>query len=189
MSSSLLKKEWREEDIQRVRNLITGHYGRKTRDQVGYSKAEVQHKEGDVWEENGKTWTIKNGLKQTVSKLGEVRKTLKMPLVCPKCGQSLNKPLHKKMYSIHGMCFDCVCKMEDDLKRAGMFEAYERNLVKGNVQNFVQELKDRIATLKGSKVEYTTDLGELEDWGMISDDLMKSLDQWAALLTEKLEEI
>ena len=76
--------------------------------------------------------------------------------------------------------------MEDDLKRAGLYKEYEKNLVEGNIRNFVQELKDRIATLTHSKVVYTTEQGELEDWGDISDDLMKSLDQWADLLTEKL---
>lgn len=188
MSDSLLKKEWREEDIQRVRNLITGHYSKGTKDIVGYSRVEKSHKEGDVWEEDGKTWTIQNGLKQTISKLHSVREALKMPLTCPKCGKALNTTLDKKMYPIHGFCFDCVCRMEDDLKRAGLYKEYEANLVKGNIQNFVQELKDRIATLKGSKVEYSTDQGELEDWGDISDDLMKSLDTWASLLSEKLEE-
>ena len=40
--------------------------------QIGYTKEYVEHKEGDVWEENGKQWTIKNGIKQTVTKLDAV---------------------------------------------------------------------------------------------------------------------
>ena len=188
MADSLLKKEWREEDIKRVRNLITGHYGNSVRDIVGYDHKTEFHKEGDVWEENGKTWTIENGLKHTVSKLSVVRQALKMPLTCPKCGKALNTALDKKMYPIHGFCFDCVCRMEDDLKRAGLYKEYEKNLVEGNIRNFVQELKDRIQHISRAKVEYTTDQGELEDWGDISDELVKSLDQWAELLTEKLGE-
>lgn len=186
---SLLKKEWREEDIQRVRNLITGHYGKSTRDIIGYGKVEETHSEGDIWTEDGKTWTIKDGLKQTVSKLSEVRHTLRMPLTCPKCGKAMTSYLDKKMYPIHGFCFDCVCKMEDDLKRAGIYQEYEKRLVEGNIRNFVQDLKDRITHISKSKVEYSTDIGEVEDWGDISDDLIKSLDQWAELLTEKLGKI
>lgn len=187
MSESLLKKEWREEDIQRVRNLITGHYGNSTQNLVGFTVKEEQHQEGDVWTDlSGKTWTIKNGLRQSVSKLQAVREALRMPLTCPKCGKALNTNLDKKMYPIHGFCFDCVCRMEDDLKRAGLYAEYEKNLIEGNIRNFVQELKDRIATLSHSKVEYTTDQGELEDWGDISNELIKSLDQWAELLTETL---
>lgn len=188
MSESLLKKEWKEEDIKRVRNLITGHYGKGTKDIVGYSKKEETHKEGDVWEEDGKTWTIERGLKHTVSKLHGVRQALKMPLTCPKCGKRLNTALDKKMYPMHGFCFDCVCRMEDDLKRAGLYKEYEANMVSGNVKNFVQELKDRIKHISRERVEYSTDLGELEDWGSISDDLVKSLDTWANLLEEKLKE-
>lgn len=186
MSESLLKKEWTKSDVQRVRNLISGNYGASTRDQIGYSKKEEFHKEGDIWEENGKTWTIKNGLKQSVSKLSGIRQALQMPLVCPKCGKALNTPLDKKMYPLHGMCFDCVIKMEEDLRKAGLYEAYEREAMSGNIKNFVQELKDRIQHISGTKVEYATDQGELEDWGNISSTLVESLEQWADLLTEKL---
>lgn len=185
--SSLLKKEWRKEDVQRVRNLINKDYGASTRDQVGYSRVEEVHKEGDVWEENGKSWTIKNGLKQSVSKLQRARELAKTPLLCPKCGKPFNTRLDKKMYPIHGMCFDCVCRMEDDLKRAGLYEAYEKQIISGNIQNFVQELKDRIQHMSGTKMEYSTDLGEVEDWGDVSTDLIESLEQWANLLTEKLK--
>ena len=39
-----------------------------------YVKKQEDHKEGDVWEENGKQWTIKNGIKMTISKLDLVKK-------------------------------------------------------------------------------------------------------------------
>ena len=90
------------------------------------------------------------------------------------------------MYGIHGVCFDCTLKIEEDLRKAGLYEAYEKEIMSGNIQNFVQELRDRIQTMTGTKVEYSTDQGELEDWGEISTDLIKSLEQWAELLTEKL---
>ena len=52
-----------------MRNLITGKTGASSGSQIGYCKKEEEHKEGDVWTEGKKTWTIKNGIKQTVSKL------------------------------------------------------------------------------------------------------------------------
>ncbi len=186
MGDSLLKKEFRADDLQRIRNLITGHYGNSTRSQIGYTHREEFHKEGDVWEENGKTWTIKNGLKQSVSKLSGIRQALQMPLVCPKCGKALNTPLDKKMYPIHGFCFDCVIKMEEDLRKAGLYDAYEKQLMSGNIENFVQELKDRIQHISDMKIEYSSDQGELEDWGGMSREIIESLEQWANLLTEKL---
>lgn len=186
MSESLLKKEFRADDLQRIRNLIKKDYGAATRNQVGYSHISETHREGDVWTEGGKTWTIQNGLKRTVSKLQKARDLVRLPFTCPKCGKALNTRLDKKMYPIHGMCFDCVCKMEDDLKKAGLYEAYEQRMISGNIQDFVQNLKDRIKTMSGTKVEYSTDQGELEDWGYVSNELIQSLEQWATLLTEKL---
>ena len=59
-----------------MRNLITGNAGSSSETQIGYSKKEVERKEGDVWEENKKTWTIKNGIKQTVPKLDSKKKYL-----------------------------------------------------------------------------------------------------------------
>ena len=167
MSESLLKKTWRTEDVQRVRNLISGDYNAATKQQVGY-------------------WTIENGIRRSVSKLRAAREALKIPLACPKCGKALNTRLDKKMYPIHGMCFDCVLKMEEDLRKAGLYEEYEKNMISGNIAGFVQNLKDRIAAMTETKVEYTSDQGELEDWGMISKELIQSLDTWADLLTEKL---
>ena len=66
---SLLKKDFKQSDIQRVRNIVNKDFSSKTKAQTGYRKTTERHTEGDVWEENGKTWTIKNGLKQNVTKL------------------------------------------------------------------------------------------------------------------------
>ena len=69
----MLKKEFREEDIQRIRNLATGKVGDKTRVQSGYKKQYQKRKEGDIWEEDGRTWTIKNGIKQNITKLDKAK--------------------------------------------------------------------------------------------------------------------
>ena len=37
-------------------------------------KKYVERVEGDVWEESGKTWTIKNGIKRTVTRMDKARK-------------------------------------------------------------------------------------------------------------------
>ena len=60
--STQLKKEFSPEDLQRARNIITGQTGNRTKVQSGYEKKQIEYKEGDVWEENGKKWTIKDGL-------------------------------------------------------------------------------------------------------------------------------
>ena len=83
----MLKKEFKRKDVNRARNLITGKVNAATGTQIGYNKKQVEHKEGDVWTENKKTWTIKNGIKQTVSKLDSIKKEVFMPLCCPNCGK------------------------------------------------------------------------------------------------------
>ena len=47
-----------------MRNLLTKKYGDKTTIRSGYTKKQTIYKEGDVWEEKGKQWTIKNGIKE-----------------------------------------------------------------------------------------------------------------------------
>ena len=54
-NESRLQKDFKSRDVQRMRNLITKNYGDKTATQAGYTKQSVEHKEGDIWEENGKT--------------------------------------------------------------------------------------------------------------------------------------
>ena len=72
----MLKKEFKRKDVQRARNLIQGKTGASTGIQIGYNKITEDHKEGDVWTENRKTWTIKNGIKQTISKLDAIKKAM-----------------------------------------------------------------------------------------------------------------
>ena len=40
MSDSLLKKQFKEKDVQRLRNLVQGKYGEKNGTNVGYRKKE-----------------------------------------------------------------------------------------------------------------------------------------------------
>ena len=77
-----LNKQFSERDLQRMRNIVTGNTANNTRIQAGYSKNEVKHIEGDVWEEDGKKWTIQNGIKQTVTKHDTLKSMFEFPLVC-----------------------------------------------------------------------------------------------------------
>ena len=69
MNDNVLKKEFSKKDVQRARNLVMGNTNARSTDGIGYTKKHEHHVEGDVWEENGRTWTIKNGLKQNVTKM------------------------------------------------------------------------------------------------------------------------
>ena len=53
-----MKKGISEQKFQRMRNLVSGNYGAKKKISTGFTTTKINHVEGDVWEESGKTWTI-----------------------------------------------------------------------------------------------------------------------------------
>ena len=73
-NQNVLKKEFSKKDVQRARNIITGNTSARTTEGIGYTKKYDYYKEGDIWEENGRTWTIKNGLKQIITKMDKFNK-------------------------------------------------------------------------------------------------------------------
>jgi len=167
MSDNVLKREFKERDVQRMRNIITKDYTAKTVTQVGYSKAQIDRKEGDVWEESGKKWTIKNGVKQTVTRFDKLKEAINLPLTCPKCGKAMkNHNLNKKMWPLHKMCFDCVIVMETELKRTGQYEEYVRNLTTRGVKTYITELESALLelALEDSNEEFITEQGDVEKW-------------------------
>jgi len=167
MSDSMLQREFRERDVQRMRNIITKDYTAKTTTQIGYSKAQIDHKEGDIWEENGKQWTIKNGVKQTVTRLDKLKSSIYLPLTCPKCGNAMkNHNLNKKMWSIHKMCFDCVAIVETELKRTGQYEDYVRSLTTRGVKAYIKDLEEVILeiALEETNEGFVTEDGDIEKW-------------------------
>ncbi len=86
MKESVLKKDFKEKDVQRLRNLVTKKYGEKISTSVGFTNnIHEVYVEGDVWEIDGKKWTIKDGIKQNVTKLDKARETINFPLFCPAC--------------------------------------------------------------------------------------------------------
>jgi len=167
-NESMLQKDFKSRDVQRMRNLITKNYGDKTVTQAGYTKKTAEYKEGDIWEENGKQWTIKNGLKQNITRLDNIKKSLIIPLTCPNCSKPMkNDTLNKKMWPIHKMCFDCVITMETKLKREGKFEEYERNMTRKGIETYIKELEEALLELSLFTTEdesIVTESGDIEHW-------------------------
>jgi hypothetical protein len=164
--STSLNKEFSERDIQRMRNIITGNTSNNTRIQTGYTSNTLKRTEGDIWEENGKTWTILNGIKQTVTKHDSLKAMVEFPLICPNCKKPMkNHPLNKKMYSIHSKCLDCVVEYETKLRIEGKYEEYEKNLLNQNkntsVDDFEQQFEEFLKTQNNS---FITEDGDIEQW-------------------------
>ncbi len=191
MSESLLKKEFKKSDVQRVRNLVNKDFTAATKTQAGYGKKKEFYAEGDIWEESGKTWTIKNGLKQNITKLDAAKKALRMPLTCPKCGKPMKHHLDKKMYKIHGFCFDpCTVEYEASLRRAGLYEQYEKRMMQGNIQGHIVDIENWILESLNDDNSYVTEEGDVEDWGGMSKDyrerIIKELKEYKEALLKHL---
>lgn len=163
---SVLKKEFKKEDVARVRNLVNKDYTASTKQQSGYKKVLARHKEGDVWQENGKEWTIKNGIKQSITKLDAAKKALRLPLRCPNCGGPMKHHLAKKMYKIHGFCFDpCTVEMEAKLRTAGLYDQYEKRMMQGNMKTFIKDVEEWAGALvENVGQSYVTEQGDVEQW-------------------------
>ncbi len=160
-----LKKEFSKRDVQRMRNIITGKTGDKTQIQAGYDVGKEDHKEGDVWIENGKKWTIKNGIKQTVTKLDNIKQLVLMPLACPSCGNILEATeIEKKMWAIHKTCFGCVLEKEAEIKRQGKWEEYERTILNANKDAALDDLEKALEEWLDQDDTFVTEAGDVESW-------------------------
>ncbi len=190
MSESLLKKEFKQSDVQRVRNLVNKDFTSSTKQQSGYKKAVEHHKEGDVWEENGKNWTIKNGLKQNITKLDTAKKANRMPLTCPKCSGPMRHHLHKKMYRIHGFCFDCTIDYEASLREAGLYEQYEKQMLQNNMNGFLKDLELWLEDKIQDVDTFVTEQGDIEEWKhnkkKHSESITKKVLEYSSLVRERL---
>lgn len=188
MSDTNLKKEFSKRDVQRMRNIITGNSGGSTGVQVGYSKQSQDYTEGDIWEENGKQWTIKNGIKQTVTKFDRLKKMFIIPISCPECSKPMkNDDINKKMWSIHHKCFDCVLEMEAKIKLEGKWDEYQSQMMNSNKNAMVDDFEKAIEDFYANQGEsYVTEQGDVEHWegGKINEEEIRNVKEYIKKLRE-----
>jgi len=177
---NVLKKEFAKNDVNRLRNLVQGKYGEKTQQGVGFNKKDEFRSEGDVWEEDGRKWTIKNGIKQNITKFDKAKKAHVMPIFCPNCKKPMKKTFDKDYYNIHKKCFDCVIDFEHDLRKAGLFEEYEKNIQNAEIDGFIRDFKSHVEeSLTQDNSSYVTEAGDVENWvgGLNRERVLEALDK------------
>lgn len=163
MSKHHLKKEFQVRDVNRLRSLIKGE-DNSTLQGVGYTKTKIDRKEGEVWEEDGKKYNIVKGLKKSISKFGEYKKTLKMPLFCPKCGKIMNNRFDSNYYSNHKKCFSCVVEFETELIRTGKFKEYQTEIHNDEIDNLKIEYENWFKNQVYEESNFITEEGKKENW-------------------------
>ena len=165
MSENILKKEFGKKDVTRLRNLVTGKTGEKTGQSVGYNQKEEFHEEGDVWVEGDRKWTIKEGIKQNVTKLSKARNSNMVPLFCPKCKKVMNKGMDPSYYLGTNQCFKCFKKFETNLKAAGLWDEWNKKTTNGNIDFFITWYKDWVMdSLNVSNTSFISEQGDVERW-------------------------
>ena len=164
MNDNLLKKEFKTSDVERVRNLVKKDFTSKTKSQTGYRKTSKRYKEGDVWDEGGKKWTIKNGLKQNITKLDAAKQAVKVPLTCPKCTKAMTSRFTKQVYKINKMCFDCLLDYTKELRKLGLYEEYLIHSGKGNLKYFINEIEEKVKDYLNEEQTFVTEQGDIENW-------------------------
>jgi hypothetical protein len=165
MSDSVLKKQFQQRDVERLRNLVAGKYGNRTTMGIGYNgEVQEEHQEGDIWVQGGKTWTIKDGIKENVTKLDKFKKVA-VPLFCPNCKQVMDKQLDPFYYKAYGECLDCRATTETQMKIAGTWEAYTHQTFNAEIDQQIEEYKNWFSNiLSEGKEGYVSENGEVQKW-------------------------
>ena len=163
-NDSVLKKEFKQRDVERLRNLVKGKYGERTTMGTGYTKAKEFHDEGDVWEEDGRQWTIKNGLKQNVTKLDKAKEGIVLPLFCSCCNNVMKPHLDKRWYVLYGHCFNCQVDVEHKLRKEGKLEETEQQITNDHVDGITKDFEVWFNELLNTNDSFVTEQGDVEKW-------------------------
>jgi hypothetical protein len=163
-NETVLKKEFKQRDVERLRNLVKGKYGERTTMGTGYTKAKEFHNEGDVWEEDGRQWTIKNGLKQNVTKLDKAKEGIVLPLFCSCCNNVMKPHLDKRWYVLYGHCFNCQVDAEHKLRKEGKLEETEQQITNDHVDGITKDFEVWFNELLNTNDSFVTEQGDVEKW-------------------------
>lgn len=164
MKDNVLKKQFDEKAVQRIRNLVKGKGGERITHGIGYTKEIEDHVEGDVWIEDGRTWTIKDGVRQNITKLDKFKK-VSVPLFCPSCKQVMDKQLDSFYFKSYGSCLDCRTEFETKLKIEGKWEDYIKDTFNQEIDQAIEEYKVFFKEkLEESNSGTVTESGEVERW-------------------------
>lgn len=150
----------------------------------------IERKEGDVWtESDGRTWTVKNGIKQTTSVFDGTR----MPWWCPRCNRPLNHKLHEKFYRIRGACHDCVVKYEGKMRVEGVWDAYERRTMRNNERAWLydklQEYDQLLRTFRAPQLHFSDGRWEKLTEEHIYEEALERVRKDGKLLVDRLNQM
>lgn len=177
------------DSINDVKDLLKGSHASQNSITVGYSgevAETITRNSGERWfDADGNEWEQKEGYKLKLGKewQQELHSYLNQFANCPKevCTCTFPKKMDEKMKNIHGMCFDCVVKMEHNIRLEGKWDEYEKEKVKANALAWLKEAerdKNMIAE-ELSKLEFTNSFGDVESWetGTTKEQILQKIEE------------
>lgn len=129
-----------DKNLKAVSEMLQGEHKTQTKKMFGFGgKGHITRNVGDIWfvedEFGNKTWHEKcEGYTRTSSMHPDAKKAMdnlreelnKFPNCLKETCDAKNTKMDRKLRFKTGMCEDCTCKFEDDLRIAGKFKEYEQ---------------------------------------------------------------
>lgn len=181
-----------DDRIEQMRQKVAAKMNKWSNTSVfGYeSEPEPERKEGDIWEDhNGKKWTVKNGIRQNITKLDGAR----IPAFCPKCDKTMGHRFDTKFFVLYKQCFDCTIKQHTKMMADGTWAAFEKSIMRNNEKAYlrdkIDEYKDYIRTFKVPQIHFEDgrweELATLSQFTEMFDEIKKDIQ----LCENKLKQI
>ena len=188
-------------NVKAVNEMIRGEHRTQTRKSKGYETKNIERRVGDSWtDKHGQTWIQKNGYKAKVGKLNNIRSVIDQS-VCPQCSKHTTR-FDKQFITREGKCHDCIVKeetlmvCEGYVKNEPIYEKWEREKVRKNVNSFLQDAAKDVEMLKQkfTTTEYVNSDGTIDKWNLpespeaIKTNIDKQFVKFKKELLEKLEQ-
>ena len=172
------------QNVKAIKEMLSGTHKTQTRQTHYYGKTSTEIAEEDiiekfddgkpkVWIETGPNGsrtrvTQHNGFKSRESETGyavrQAQKELEMPATCPNCGQSMHgkeERLNRKFWVTHKTCFDCVVRMETNLRNdPEAWEKYQKEKMYENAKSF---FKDADGDVEGLRKMLTQEIKNVQN--------------------------
>jgi len=182
-------------NVKAVNEMIRGEHRTQTQKSKGFEKQILTRKVGDSWvDKDGMKWIQKDGYKAKVSKFNKIRQAGN-PTLCPKCSKTASQ-FDKQFITREGMCHHCIVKQETLMICEGydtnqpVYERWERNRVRKNVNSFLQDAAKDVQMLKNqfTRTEYVNSNGTVDKWSLpkSAESIEQGIDKQFDMLKDKL---
>jgi hypothetical protein len=97
--------------------------------------------------------------------LDKAKKEITLPLFCPCCSNLMKHKQDKLFYIQYKRCFNCQIEFETDIRKMGLWEEYEKNIINSDLDHLISNYSEWINEIINSSDEsFITESGDIEKW-------------------------